>query len=93
MAKFIIDYNFHGRGSNTIEADSLEAAKAIAESQADDENFEPPVDDFDDIDMTVREMHPVTRDEREIWTTYVRSSDTRGHASAIKASPLFAESA
>jgi hypothetical protein len=34
-------------------------------------------------------MHPVTRDGREIWTTYVRDGDIRGHQSSLESSPLF----
>ncbi len=93
MARFIIDYTFDGRGSESIEADSLEAAQAFADAKVDDEYFEPPADDFDDIRVTVRELHPVTRAGREIWSSYVASSDIRGHESALKTSPLFAESA
>lgn len=90
MAKFIIDYRFHGRGTDTIEADSLEAAQAIVDARLEDDAFDPPCDNYDDIDATVREMHPVTRDGKELWTTYVLPTDTRGHASALNSSPLFA---
>lgn len=90
MGKFIVDYRFSGRGSMPIQADSLEEAKAMVEAQLDDDSFEPPTDDFDDIDYTVREMHAVTRAGREIWTTFVAQSDVRGHASAVKDTPLFA---
>ncbi|CAN7603487.1 hypothetical protein [Bosea sp. LjRoot237] len=81
MARFIVDYRFHARGSMPIQAESVEEAKAIVEAQVDNDGFEPPVDDYDDIDFDVREMHPVTRDGHEVWTTYVRASDSRGHAS------------
>ena len=90
MAKFIIDYRFSGHGTTTIEADSLEAAEAIIDAEIEGEDFEPPTDGFDDIDFEVRELHPVTRDGREMWTTYPLPGDTRGHASALATSPLFA---
>lgn len=82
MAKFIVDYTFHGRGTDTIEADTLAEAEERIENEVDRDDFEPPVDDFDDINFRVREMHAVTRNGHEIWSTYVMASDTRGHASA-----------
>ena len=93
MAKFMVDYRFNGRGGETIEADTLEDAKAIVDAKIDNDYFDPPVDDFDDIDAAVKELHPVTRSEREIWTTYVLPTDTRGHASALSATPLFGAAA
>lgn len=90
MPRFLISYTFQGSGSEIIEAESLEAAESEIESRLDDETFEPPADDYDDIGFTAVEMHPVTRDGREIWTNYVRASDTRGHPSALTTTPLFA---
>lgn len=90
MARFTVDYTFHGRASTTIEAESLEAAKATIDAEVNRDDFEIEPDDIDDVDFTVREMHPVTRDGREIWTTYVFKDDVRGHPSALASSPLFA---
>jgi hypothetical protein len=92
MARFLVEYTFSGRGSQSIESESQDAAQAIVDEQLDDEGFEPPADQYDEIEARVSEMHPVTRDGREIWANYIRPSDTRGHASAIKTSPLFAGS-
>lgn len=89
MARFMVNYTFNGRGSDIIQADTLEEVQAIVDAQLDDDNFEPPTDDYDDIDATVIETHPVTRDGHELWTTYVRASDVRGHASALMSTPLF----
>lgn len=90
MAKFIVDYTFHGRASRTIEAESLEDAQASTEQDVERDDFEIDPDEIDDVAFTVREMHPVTRDGREIWTTYVLATDKRGHQSALQTSPLFA---
>lgn len=93
MPRFLINYTFKARGSETIEAESQEDAESIIEDRLDEGGFDPPVDDYDDIDFTAVEMHPVTRDDREIWTSYVRASDTRGHPSALTTTPLFAPAA
>lgn len=90
MAKFIVDYTFHGRTSRTIEAESLEDAQASIEQDVERDDFELDADEIDDIDFTVREMHPVTRGGRELWTTLVLKTDVRGHQSALNSSPLFA---
>lgn len=89
MGKFIVNYTVHGRASRTIEAETLEAAQARISLEVERDDFEIDVDDFDDVDFTVREMHPVTRDGKELWTTYVLPADTRGHASALLTTPLF----
>lgn len=90
MAKFSVDYTFHGRTSRTIEADSLEAANALIDAEVNQDDFEIDADQIDDVDFSIQEMHPITRDGRELWTTYVRTGDTRGHQSALASSPLFA---
>ena len=93
MARFTVDYTFHGRSSRTIEAESMDAAKAIVEAEVNQDNFEIETDEVDDVDFTVREMHQITRDGRELWTTYIRTGDVRGHRSALASSPLFAATA
>lgn len=90
MAKFSVSYTFHGRASETIEAANLEEAEAIIEAKVEDDNFDIDADTIDDVTFDVREMHPVTRDGRELWTTYVKADDVRGHQSAVDNSPLFA---
>lgn len=90
MARFFVDYSFHARASKTIEAESLEAAEALIEKEVDADGFDIDADEIDDIDFTVKEMHPVTRDGREMWTTYVAYGDKRGHPSALLSTPLFA---
>lgn len=93
MAKFMVDYTFHGRSSRTIEAESLEAAEAIIEAEVNKDDFEIDADEVDDVDFHIQEMHPVTRDGRELWATYVRAGDQPGHQSALTSSPLFASAA
>jgi hypothetical protein len=89
MARFIIHYTFHGRSSKTIEASSKEEAEELICAEVERDDFELDADEIDDVDFTVSELHPVTRDRREIWTNYVRDSDQRGHPSALASSPLF----
>jgi len=91
MPKFTIDYTFNATATEIIEAATLEDAERIIDDKINDEDFIPDADSVDDIDFTVREMHPVTRDGREMWTTRVWATDVRGHASALKTAPLFAE--
>ncbi|WP_340584042.1 hypothetical protein [Brucella pseudintermedia] len=92
MARFIIHYTFHGRSSKTIEASSKEEAEELTCAEVERDDFELDADEIDDVDFTVSELHPVTRAGREIWTTYVRDSDQRGHPSALASSSLFGES-
>lgn len=89
MGKFIVDYTFHGRASKCIHAPSQEEAMAAVEREVNSDDFDIEADEYDDVDFTVREMHPVTRDGREIWTTRVLPADVRGHQSALAESPLF----
>ncbi|MDK4727437.1 hypothetical protein [Rhizobium phaseoli] len=85
----MVDYTFHGRSSRTIEAESLEAAKATIDAEVGKDDFEIDADEIDDVDFHIQEMHPITRDGRELWTTYVRPGDHLGHKSALASSPLF----
>lgn len=89
MGKFYVSYRFQATSSETIEAESLEEAEAIIEAKAYQDDFDPGTEDIDDLNFEVTAMHPITRDGREIWTTYVRAGDTRGHQSAIDKAPLF----
>lgn len=89
MAKFHVSYSFHGRTERTIEAESKEALEAKIEAEIEREDFEIDADEIDSIDYHVTEMHPVVRDGREVWTTYIRATDVRGHPSALATSPLF----
>lgn len=89
MARFSVGYTFHGRTTETVEAESLESAKAAIEAKLDDDDFMIDADEIDDVEFHVQQMHPITRDGREIWTTYVKSGDVRGHQSAIDNAPLF----
>ena len=93
MARFSVNYTFRGSATETIEAESLEAAQAAIEAKVDCDDFEVDADEIEDVDFTVREMHPVTRDGREIWTTYIHAKDVRGHQSALLTTPLFAGTA
>lgn len=89
MAKFMVDYTFQGRSSRTIEADSMEAAEASVEAEVYRDDFDIDADSIDDVNFNIQEMHPITRDGRELWTTYVREGDVRGHRSALASTPLF----
>ncbi len=90
MAKFIVSYTFHGRASRTIEADTIDDAEAIVDAEVNQDDFDIDADSIDDVNFDIQEMHPVTRDGRELWTTYVMKGDVRGHHSALSSSPLFA---
>ncbi len=89
MPKFAVNYTFHGRSSTFVEAESLDAAKAKINADIERDDFELDADEIDDVDYDINEMHPVTRNGREIWTTYVRDGDIRGHQSSLESSPLF----
>lgn len=91
MGKFIVNYRFQGRSTEIIEASSQEEAEALIEAKVDDDDFELDAEQIDDVDFDVSEMHPVTRDGKEIWTTYIGSGDIRGHQSALASSPLFGD--
>lgn len=89
MPRFSVNYTFQGRAHTIIEAESLEAAEAQIEAEVEKDDFELDADDIDDVDFDIAEMHPVTRDGHEIWTTYLHATDIRGHQSALTTSPLF----
>lgn len=90
MPKFMVDYTFHARSTDFIEASSKEEAEAAINAKVNADDFDLCADEIDDVDFTIHEMHPVTRGGKEIWTTYVRDDDRRGHQSAVDSSPLFA---
>lgn len=92
MPKFMVDYTFHGRATAIREAASKEELDERINNEIESDDFDLDADDFDDVDFTIHEMHPVTRDGKEIWTTYLTQRDRRGHQSAIDNSPLFAGS-
>lgn len=87
--RFSVSYTFKGSATEIIEAGSQEEAEAIVGEKVEDENFEIEADSIDDVDFFIQQMHPVTRDGREIWTTWIKGGDTLGHQSAIDKSPLF----
>lgn len=90
MPRFCVSYRFHGTATETIEAEDLDAANALISAKVDDDNFDIDADEIDDVDFHVQQMHPVTRDGRELWVTYIRAGDLRGHPSALLSTPLFA---
>lgn len=90
MAKFMVNYTFHGRASRTIEAETMEEAEATVDAEVNRDDFDIDADSIDDVNFDIQEMHPVTRDGRELWTTYVMKGDVRGHQSTLSSSPLFA---
>ncbi|MGF9564134.1 hypothetical protein AAIH70_11525 [Neorhizobium sp. BT27B] len=85
----MVDYRFQGRTTEVIDAESLAEAEAIFEAKVDRDDFSLDADEMDDVDFSVAEMHPVTRDGEEVWTTYVRTTDQRGFQSALASTPLF----
>lgn len=89
MARFHVSYRFRATASQTIEAESLDAAEAKVEADVNSDDFDLEADDIDDVRFEVQQMHPVTRDGSELWTTYVRAGDVRGHQSAMATAPLF----
>ena len=89
MPKFSVRYTFHGRSSTIVEAESLNAAKAKIDSDIERDDFELDADEIDDVDYDISELHPVTREGREIWTSYIHQNDIRGHQSSLESSPLF----
>ncbi|POO54361.1 hypothetical protein CPJ18_02365 [Agrobacterium rosae] len=90
MAKFMVNYTFSGRGCETVEADTQEAAEALVEAKINRDDYEPDADELEVVDVSLSELHPVTRDGKEIWTTYIKASDQRGHQAVLSSSPLFA---
>ena len=90
MPKFMVDYTFHARSTDFIEASSKEEAESAIDAKINADDLDLDADEIDDVDFTIHEMHPVTRGGKEIWVTHVREGDTRGHQSAIDNSPLFA---
>lgn len=89
MKKFHVSYRFHARCEDIVEAESEEALTDKIEADLCKSDFHLDPDEVDDVDYDITEMHPVTRDGKEIWTTYVQASDVRGHRSALADSPLF----
>ena len=90
MAKFSVSYTVHGRATETVEAVDEATARATIEARIEADDFDIDLDDIDDVDFTINEMHPVTREGREVWTTYIRVGDVRGHQSALNTGALFA---
>lgn len=89
MPRFFVTYTFHGRTAESIDAASLAEAEAAIEARVNSDDFDIDADEIDDVDFTVREMHPVTRNGAEMWSTMVLPGDVRGHASALTTAPLF----
>lgn len=79
MPKFFVNYTFHASASDLIDADSEEEARRIIEARVEDDAFDLDAETIDDVDFTITEMKPITRDGRKIWSGYVRDTDTLGH--------------
>lgn len=75
MPKFSVQYRVSGSMTDIIEAESKEAAEAIAQANCEDDGWEPDLDTVDDVDFYVQEMHRVVRDGKTMHTTYVRATD------------------
>jgi hypothetical protein len=79
MKRFAIAYRVTGRIDTTIEAADETAARCAAEAESDNDDFVSDLHDIDDVRIDVRELHPVTRDGKPVWTTYPLKSDVPGH--------------
>lgn len=90
MGKFSVTYFFRARHVEIVDAESKEEMIKKVDRDIESEGFEIDADEILDINYDIQEMHPVTRDEKEIWTSNVLNSDVRGHQSALLESPLFA---
>lgn len=90
MGRFMVSYTYQGRGSEVVEAETLEDAERLVEEKVNRDDFEPEDDELEIEHFDVAELHPVTRGGKEIWTTYIQSGDKRGHPSALFSTPLFA---
>lgn len=75
MQRFSVRYSVSGTITDIIEAENLDEANAIAESRADSNEFGTELDEVDDIDIYVQQLHKVIRDGRAILTTYVKPTD------------------
>ncbi|MCE7028448.1 DpnD/PcfM family protein [Jiella avicenniae] len=82
MARFIVSYTFHASASDSIEAASKEEAERLVSERIEADDFQLDADEIDDVDFSVQEFHPVTRDGKQMWTTHVRDGDTPGHVEA-----------
>ncbi|RUU80482.1 hypothetical protein [Mesorhizobium sp. M7A.F.Ca.MR.362.00.0.0] len=82
MARFYVTYRISGEAFREIEAESLEAAKMVVDAELMEDSFEIDPDESEVEDVSVRELHPVTRDGKKTWTTYPRPNDVRGHEDA-----------
>ncbi len=93
MPKFHVSYRFRARCEDIVDAESQQALEDQIEAELCKDDFYLEADEVDDVDYTISEMHPVTRDGKEIWTTYIKPTDLRGHQSALAEAPLFSEAA
>lgn len=91
MPRFHVRYTYRAEATTTLHADSYESACEEVRELIEADETGIDAEEIHDIDFHVAEMHPVTRDGREMWTTYVRDGDTRGHQSALASAPLFAQ--
>lgn len=80
MARFIIEYRISGTYTETVEAESKEAAEKMANANCENEDWVPDLDSIDDVNFYTQEMHRVVRDGKPVWTTYVRATDTPSQA-------------
>jgi hypothetical protein len=77
MARFSVDYTITGRMNEIIEAESEDAAREIAQANAENEDWFPDLDSIDDVNFHMSRLHRVQRDGVTLSTTYVRPTDVR----------------
>lgn len=75
MAKFMVQYSVSGSFSEVIEAEDEDAAKALVEAKAYDDEFTADLDEVDDVNFTIQLLHPVIREGQRLLTTHVRATD------------------
>lgn len=78
MPRFLVTYRVTGRITDYIEADSKEHAEELVLAKASSDEHEEAfldLEEANDIDWDISQMHKVVRDGNVIHTTYVRETD------------------
>ena len=76
MPKFLVEYAIRGTYTEMIEADSQEAAEAIADANAENDDWFPDLDEISDVHSHVQKLVRVRRKDGTVsLVTYVRDTD------------------
>lgn len=81
MPDFLVEFRITGRATHMVTADTLEEAEEKAEAMVspNDEDWGEilyDLEEIDDCDTIVRQLHNVVRDGRGCAVTHVRQGDT-----------------